>query len=56
VIDDYNHHMNAVDLVDQARAVYCRPKREYRTWKPLFTFLLQSALTNAFKLWQESRE
>jgi Transposase IS4 len=55
VIDAYNHHMNAVDLADQARAVYRRPKREYRTWKPLFTFLLQASLANAFKLWQESR-
>ena len=56
VIDDYNHHMNAVNLADQARATYNRHIREKRTWKPLFNFLLQTALSNAVKLWLDSRE
>jgi len=55
VIDDYNHHMNAVDLADQARATYNRHIREKRTWKPLFNFLLRTALSNAVKLWLDSR-
>ena len=53
-IDDYNHHMGAVDQADQARATYKRKSRQRRTWRPLFAFLLQTALANAIKLWLEA--
>ena len=49
-IDDYNHYMGGVDQADQARSYYTRHTRQYRTWKPLFIFLLQTSLSNAAKL------
>jgi hypothetical protein len=54
-IDDYNHHMGAVDQADQSRKVYNRRTRQRRTWKPLFKFLLQSSVCNAAKLWIKTR-
>ena len=54
-IDDYNHHMGAVDQADQSRKCYDRRTRQRRTWMPLFKFLLQSSVCNAAKLWIEAR-
>jgi hypothetical protein len=54
-IDEYNHHMNAVDLADQMRGSYDRETRQFRTWKPLFRFLLGTSLVNATKLWIKGR-
>jgi hypothetical protein len=55
VIDDYNHRMNAVDISDQMRASYSTQRRQYRTWKPLFFFLFETALINAYKIGLEQR-
>jgi hypothetical protein len=35
-INDYNHHMNSVDLANQFRQVYDTQQIAYRTWIPLF--------------------
>lgn len=43
--------MNAVDLADQYRAAYADKRRQFRTWQPLFQFMLQTSITNALKLW-----
>src|ERR1700722_13317658 len=55
-INEYNHHMGSVDQADQSRKSYSRRTREYRTWKPLFRFLLQASVCNAAKLWIETQQ
>lgn len=47
VVDDYNHHMNGVDLADQRRAAYTTHQRSQRNWMSLFWFLLDISLVNA---------
>jgi Transposase IS4 len=52
-IDDYNHHMKGVDQADQLRANFtCHRKQNYRTWWPLFYFLIDVACVNAYLLWK----
>jgi hypothetical protein len=49
LIDLYNHHMNGVDRADQLRSYYnTKRKKYYKTWKPLWHFLLDAALTNSY--------
>jgi Transposase IS4 len=51
-INDYNHHMKGVDQADALRAnfTYYR-KQNYRTWYPLFYFLVDIACVNSYLLW-----
>jgi len=55
VIDDYNHHMNGVDLADQRRAAYTTHQRTRRNWLALFFFLLDLSVTNAYLLFTIDR-
>ena len=50
-INDYNLHMNAVDLANQLRSHFTTKRTHQRTWKPLFHWLLDTALINAYKLY-----
>ena len=52
LIDDYNHNMNGVDLADQLRASYNTHRQGYRTWLPLFYWLIDTLKVNAFLLWR----
>ena len=49
-IDMYNHFMNGVDLADQLRSYYNTQKIYFKTWKPLWHFLLDTAITNSYLL------
>jgi len=50
-IDAYNHHMGGVDIANQLRASYTtQPRKVNRYWKPLFYWLLDIAITNAYLL------
>jgi hypothetical protein len=49
-VDDYNHHMNAVDLANQHRQPYDTQRIAYRTWIPLLHWILDQAAINAYKL------
>ena len=49
-VDDYNHHMNAVDRSDHLRANSNTTRRNYKGWKSLFHWLLNVVLVNAFLL------
>ena len=49
-IDDYNHHMNGVDRSDQRRKVYDIQRRNLKTWKPLWCYLLGLTMANCFIL------
>jgi hypothetical protein len=49
-IDDYNHHMNSVDLANQHRQPYDTQKIAYQTWIPLLHWILDQAAINAYKI------
>lgn len=50
LIDDYNHFMGAVDQFDQLRSYYSILRTHYKTWRPLFTLLIEISLVNSYKL------
>ena len=49
-IDTYNHFMNGVDVADQLRSYYTTQRTHFKTWKPLWHFLLDTTVTNAYKI------
>jgi len=55
IVDDYNNHMNGVDLADQRRAAYTTHQRTQRNWLCLF-FLLDISVVNAHILMQFGRD
>ena len=55
VVNDYNHHMNSVDLADQRRAGYTTHIRACRNWLCLFYFLLDIWLVNSHILYIHAR-
>lgn len=55
VIDDYNHHMNGVDLANQLRAwMTCQRPGVYKPWQPLWYWLLDICACNAYLIWKSS--
>jgi hypothetical protein len=52
VVDDYNHHMNGVDLADQRRAAYTTHQRNRRNWLCLFYLLLDVSVVNSHLLYE----
>ena len=55
VIDDYNHHMNGVDLADQRRATYTTHQRARRNWLAFLYFFLDMSIINAHLLFTMAR-
>jgi hypothetical protein len=55
-IDDYNHFMGRVDIADQLRAGFSTQQRGVKPWRPLFYWLLDSAIINAFQLLEHQRK
>jgi Transposase IS4 len=54
-IDDYNYHMKGVDQADALRASFtCHWAHNYRTWWPLFYFLVDVSCVNSYLLWKRS--
>ena len=49
-IDMYNHFMNGVDLADQLRSYHNAQRAHLKTWKPLWQFLLDTAIVNVYKI------
>ncbi|EDN06766.1 predicted protein [Histoplasma mississippiense (nom. inval.)] len=49
IIDDYNHHMNGVDLANQYQAAYTSHRVTYQTWLPIFYWLIDAAAVNAYR-------
>ena len=47
-IDDYNHFMGGVDIADQLRSYYTTQRITFRTWYPLFFWILDTAILNAY--------
>jgi hypothetical protein len=48
LVNDYNHHMGGVDIADQLRQYYSTQMRTLRNWFPLFLWLLDTAVINAY--------
>ena len=53
-IDAYNHYMNGVDQADQLRAYHTTQRPHRRTWFPLWHFLLDTTVTNCWRIAQTS--
>ena len=53
-IDAYNHYMNGVDQADQLRAYHTSQRPHRRTWLPLWHFLLDTTITNCWRIAQTS--
>ena len=49
LVDEYNHHKSNVHLVDQMISYYPTQRVKQRTWRPLFYFLIEVALNNAYQ-------
>jgi hypothetical protein len=56
LIDDYNHYMGAVDIANQLRAEYVTHKPTFRSWWPLFYWILDAAVVNAYRISCISRQ
>lgn len=48
IVDDYNYGKGGVNLADKFRAAYFTQQTSCRTWLPLFCWLLDAIITNAF--------
>ena len=55
-IDDYNSFMGGVDIADQLRAGFTTQQRGLKPWRPLFYWLLDSSIINAFRLREHQRK
>ena len=49
-IPQYNHNMNGVDIGDQLRKSFSTLRKCFKTWKPLWHFLLDLTTANSFLL------
>ena len=49
-IDDYNQYMGGVDVANQLRSSYELHRPTRRTWWPIFYWLLDASLVNAYRL------
>jgi Transposase IS4 len=56
MVDDYNYFMNGVDIADQLRARFTTEQQTSRTWMPLFYYLLDTAICNAYILSEHYRK
>jgi Transposase IS4 len=55
-IDDYNHYMGRVDIADQLRAGFSTQQRGVKSWRPLFYWLLDTTIINAFRISEHQRK
>ena len=55
-IDDYNHFMGGVDIADQLRASFSTQQRGVKPWRPLFYWLLDTTIINAFRISEHQRK
>jgi hypothetical protein len=49
-IDDYNQYIGGVDVANRLRASYELHRPTRRTWWPIFYWLLDASLVNAYRL------
>jgi hypothetical protein len=59
IMDNYNHHMGGIDIANQYRASYHTQRRSLHNWWPLFYWILNTAINNAYILqctWRKERK
>jgi len=56
IVNDYNHFMGSVDIADQYRAKFNVQQHSQRNWLPLFYWLLDTTIVNAFFLSEKQRK
>ena len=56
MVDDYNNFMGGVDIADQLRASFSTQLRGVKTWRPLFYWLLDTTIINAYLLFEHHRK
>jgi hypothetical protein len=55
-INDYNHYIGGVDIANQLRAGFSTQQRGLKPWRPLFYWLLDTTIINAFRLSEHQRK
>jgi hypothetical protein len=55
-IDNYNYYIGRVDIADQLRAGFSTQQCRVKPWRPLFYWLLDSTIINAFRLSEHQRK
>lgn len=50
IINDYNFNMNGVDISDQYRSYYSTQLTVFRTWLPLFFWILDTTVINTYRI------
>jgi hypothetical protein len=55
-INDYNHHIDRVDIADQLWAGFSTQQRGLKPWRPLFYWLLDTTIINTFCLSEHKRK
>lgn len=50
VIDDYNHYMGSVDVANQLSARYHTHRPTFRSWWPLFYWIIDAAVVNSYRI------
>jgi hypothetical protein len=56
MVDDYNYFMNRVDIADQLWARFSTQLQSSRTWMLMFYYLLDTAICNAYILFEHYRK
>jgi len=55
-IDDYNRFMGGVDIADQLQAGFSTQQHGVKPWCPLFYWLLDSAIINAYIIYKHNQK
>jgi len=55
-IDDYNRYIGGVDIANQLQTRFSTQQRGVKPWRPLFYWLLDTAIINAFRLSEHQRK
>ena len=56
MVDDYNHYMGGVDIADQLRSKFSTQQRGLKPWRPLFYWLLDTTIINAYLISEHERK
>jgi hypothetical protein len=55
-INNYNYYIGRVDIADQLQTGFSTQQQGIKPWRPLFYWLLDSIIINAFRLSKHQRK